>query len=62
MAPPDSPEGIRLNRFLAQCGVASRRKCETLITEGRVMVNGEVCTKLATRIPDCRVTRSTACL
>ena len=50
MANPDQPEGIRLNRFLAQCGVASRRKCETLITEGRIMVNGEICTKLATRI------------
>ena len=50
MAAPLPDEGIRLNRFLAQCGVASRRKCETLITDGRIMVNGEICTKLATRI------------
>ncbi len=50
MADPAPTEGIRLNRFLAQCGVASRRKCETLITAGRIMVNGEICTKLATRI------------
>lgn len=49
-SPDGSREGIRLNRFLAQCGVASRRKCETLITGGRIMVNGKVCTKLATRI------------
>ena len=50
MADTNSSEGIRLNRFLAQCGVASRRKCETFILEGRITVNGKVCTKLATRI------------
>jgi len=31
---------IRIARFLAECGVNSRRKCEALITEGRVKVNG----------------------
>jgi len=57
MAATDSTDGVRLNRFLAQCGVASRRKCETFITEGRITVNGEICTKLATRIrPGDRVT------
>lgn len=30
----------RLNRYLAQAGLASRRKCEALIAEGRVRVNG----------------------
>jgi len=39
-----------LNRFLARCGIASRRKCESLITDGRIVVNGKVCTNLATRI------------
>lgn len=48
--PQPAPDGIRLNRFLAQCGVASRRKCEEFITSGRIMVNGEVCTNLATRV------------
>ena len=51
MADTDSSSsGIRLNRFLAQCGIASRRKCEAFITEGRIMVNGKICTNLATRI------------
>ena len=49
-APESSTDGIRLNRFLASCGIASRRKCETLITDGRIMVNGKICKKLATRI------------
>ena len=36
----------RLQRFLADCGVASRRECEEMIAEGRVRVNGEVFTKM----------------
>jgi pseudouridine synthase len=32
---------IRLQRYLAQCGVASRRECETFISSGRVLVNGQ---------------------
>ncbi len=41
---------VRLNRFLADCGLGSRRKVEELITAGRVRLNGEVCTDLATQI------------
>ena len=37
---------VRLQKALAQAGVASRRKCETLIREGRVRVNGRVVTTL----------------
>ena len=37
---------IRLQRFLADCGVASRRECEAMIAGGRVRVNGEVLTKM----------------
>lgn len=33
-------EEIRVQKFLAECGIASRRKCEEYITEGRVKVNG----------------------
>lgn len=33
--------GMRLARFLAGAGIASRRKCEELIAEGRVSVNGQ---------------------
>ena len=35
---------MRLQKFLAECGVASRRKAETLIADGRVQVNGAVAT------------------
>ena len=39
----------RLQKVLAQAGVASRRKAEALITEGRVTVDGVVVTELGTR-------------
>src|SRR5256714_7178070 len=35
---------MRLNRFLAAAGIASRRKCDELIAAGRVTINGRVCT------------------
>jgi 23S rRNA pseudouridine2605 synthase len=35
---------MRLNRFLAAAGLGSRRKCDELITSGRVTINGRVCT------------------
>lgn len=41
---------IRINRALAQAGVASRRKAELLVLEGRVTVNGAVVTQLATLV------------
>ena len=34
-------EPIRLQKFLAQCGVASRRKAEELIVQGKVKINGK---------------------
>jgi pseudouridine synthase len=40
----------RLNKFLAQAGIASRRKCDRLIAEGRVKINGVVVTNPATRV------------
>ena len=36
-----NPNEMRLNRFLAECGVASRRGADDLITEGEVTVNGK---------------------
>jgi len=41
---------MRINRFLSHAGVGSRRKVEELILEGRVNVNGEAVTDLATDI------------
>jgi len=37
---------IRLNKYLAECGVGSRRACDELIASGRVCVNGKVVKKL----------------
>lgn len=39
----------RLQKILAQAGVASRRKCEELIQAGSVEVNGVVVTELGTK-------------
>ncbi len=40
---PDMPdEGIRLNKFLSNSGIASRRKTAELVKSGKVLVNGEV--------------------
>ena len=38
----DKKEPIRLQKFLSQCGVASRRKAEELILQGKVKINGKV--------------------
>lgn len=37
----NAPDGERLQKVLARAGLGSRRACETLIAEGRVVVNGE---------------------
>ena len=43
-------EEVRLQKYLAEAGIASRRKCEEYITEGKVKVNGQVLTELGTKI------------
>ena len=35
-------EEIRLQKYLAECGIASRRKCEEFIEDGRVTINGRI--------------------
>ncbi len=40
---------MRLNRFLAAAGVGSRRHCDAVIAEGRVTINGRVCTDFSTQ-------------
>ncbi|MGV8980336.1 pseudouridine synthase [Clostridium sp.] len=43
----------RLQKFMARCGVASRRKCEEVITQGRVKVNDVLVTELGQKVdPD----------
>jgi len=39
-----------LNKYLAQCGVGSRRDCDRLIREGRVRINGTQAAELGTRV------------
>ena len=41
---------MRINKYLAQCNISSRRKVEEFITSGKVMVNDVVVTNLATQI------------
>ena len=45
-------EGVRLNRYLALCGVGSRRGVEAIIASGHVRVNGKVVLMPAFRVPE----------
>lgn len=45
-------EEFRLNRYLASCGIDSRRKCDQLIQDGLVQVNGYACTDLSQKVSD----------
>ena len=42
----------RLQKFLANAGIASRRKCEELIIDGKIEVNGAIVTELGTKVSD----------
>jgi len=46
----DPADQIRLNVFLQECGVASRRKADELISSGAVKVNGKVVSQLGVRV------------
>ncbi len=41
---------IRLNKYIAESGIASRRKAEEFITQGRVIINGKVVENLSTKV------------
>ncbi len=54
---PADTNPVRLQSFLAHCGVASRRASEKIISDGRVAVNGVVVAEMGTRVlPDDEVT------
>lgn len=42
----------RLQKFLANAGIASRRKCEELILNGKIEVNGAIVTELGTKVSE----------
>ena len=41
---------MRLNKYLAECGVCSRRKADEIIAAGRVSVNGRKAAELGTEV------------
>lgn len=47
---PNLSEEMRLNRFIAMCGVCSRREADDYIAKGRVKVNNKVVTELGTKV------------
>ena len=52
IAEEDNATVIRLQKYLAQCGVASRRNAEKMILEGRVRVNGGLITEMGVQIDE----------
>lgn len=43
-------EELRLQKYMAECGIASRRKCEELILSGTVSVNGKIVKELGVKV------------
>ena len=43
-------EEVRLQKYLAESGIASRRKCEEYILQGRVKINNKIITQLGTKV------------
>ncbi len=43
---------MRLQKYMAMCGVAARRKCEEIIASGRVSVNGQIIIEMGTQVND----------
>ncbi len=41
---------VRLQKYMADCGIASRRKCEEIILQGKIKVNNKMVTELGTKI------------
>ena len=43
---------MRLQKYLARCGIGSRRRCEEIIAQGRVSVNGAITIEPGTKVED----------
>ena len=50
IVPTEIQEEVRLNKFIANSGVCSRREADQFIEAGVVTVNGEVVTELGTKV------------
>lgn len=46
----ENPTSVRLNRFIANAGVCSRREADTLIASGNIKVNGKVVTEMGMKV------------
>lgn len=46
----DDSNKVRIQKYIADCGVTSRRKAEMMVREGRVTINGEVVMELGTKV------------
>jgi 23S rRNA pseudouridine2605 synthase len=47
---PDTPKSVRLNKYIAQSGVCSRREADTLIEQGKIRVNDMVITEMGYQV------------
>ena len=47
---PEHENTVRLNKFLAECGLASRRGAEELIRAGKIQINGKTITELGAKV------------
>lgn len=47
---PEDQEAIRLNKYLAKCGLGSRRTCDEIIKSGKILINSRKVTELGTQI------------
>ncbi|MBI1305083.1 MAG: pseudouridine synthase [Bacteroidetes bacterium] len=48
--PSKQPQEVRLNKFISNCGICSRREADEIISEGRVMVNGTIIKTLGHKV------------
>ena len=46
----DDQNQLRINKYLAQCGLGSRRKCDELVMSGHIMVNGQKVTEIGVKV------------
>lgn len=48
---------MRINKFLAQCGLGSRRKVESLIIDKKILINNQVITNLSYDVKECDIVK-----